>query len=147
MKNKKKFRRCQATEHRNKAVIVFENGNYAEGFVLTHNPGRLKDTYHELMKNPDPNDKQKSFIVHRLRKGKIGKGELFSEEELHGLLLCAKDDKDIDLLYKAKKENKPWDYYIKKAASNGEINNDTLMAKRPCTNIKTNKVKKRNKKR
>lgn len=147
MLKKKKFRICQATSDRNVAIIVHEKGDMAEGFVLTHNPKKMKDTYHKLHINPNPKDERPSYMTHRIRKGKIGDGELYSKKTLDNYLLSKADNKDVDRIYRAKKENKPWNTYLenKNTYHTREIHQNTLITGKQLNNKRLNKRKSRNK--
>lgn len=122
---KKTIRVCNATPHRNKAVLLYDDGIYGEGFVISHNLSKSKNTFHKLRKNPNINDPRDSYISHQLRKGKIGDKELYSVKTFSDYFFDPDDENEIELMYRAKKENKPWDYYIKKACSTVESNNAT----------------------
>lgn len=146
MLKKKKFRICQATKDRNIAVIVNEKDDEAEGFVLTHNPKKAKDTYHKLHMNPNPNDRETSYIMHRIRKGKIGDNELYSTITVDNYSLSKQDDKELNLIYLAKKEGKPWNNYLNKNAHHTrEIHQNTLITGKQLNNKHLNKRKSRNK--
>lgn len=147
MLKKKKFRICQATKDRNIAVIVNEKGDEAESFVLTHNPKKAKDTYHKLHVNPNPNDQETSYIMHRIRKGKIGDNELYSTITVDNYSLSKQDDKELNLIYLAKKEGKPWNNYLNKNAHHTrEIHQNTLITGKHRNNDKGHKRKKARKK-
>ena len=115
-KNIKTIRVCNATPHKNKALLLYDDEKYGEGFVFSHDMSRAHVTHHKLRKNPNPNDARDSIISHQLRKGKIGSNGTFGNKKYDGYYFDSKDIEDIELMYKAKKEGKPWNYYINKKA-------------------------------
>ena len=138
------IRVCNATPHRNKAILLKDDGFYAEGFVISHNMSKSNNTYHQLRKNPNTNDPKASFVSHQLRKGKIGEKGLFGTDKFSGFIFDVQDLIEIGLMYKAKKENKPWNYYIKNACHTVESINATTTIRVKQIN---NKTKIRNKSR
>ena len=104
---------CNATPHRNKAILLFDDGYYAEGFVFSHNMEKSNNTYHQLRKNPSIGDDRNTYLSHQLRRGKIGEKELFGVKIFLEYVFDPMDLYDIQLIYLAKKEGKPWNEYLK----------------------------------
>ena len=127
------IRICNATPHRNKSVLLYDDGKYAEGFVLSHDMSKSNNTYHALRKNPDITDDRITYISHQLRKGKIGEKELFGVKTFKSYIFDETDAEEIELMYKAKKEGKPWNYYInKKTCHTVESNKATTTVRAKC---------------
>ena len=145
------IRICNATPHRNKAILLYDDGDYAEGFVISHDMSKSNNTFHKLRKNPVKEDTRDSFISHQLRRGKIGDKELFGTKVFSDYEFSEEDLADIEKIYKAKKVGKPWNYYLvtKKACHTVESKHaTTTICAKQCINNnfrKNNKSRKNNK--
>lgn len=112
-KQERNFRTCYPTPDKNPAVMVDESDpNNAIGYVITHSEKKEKVTKHQLHQNPDKTDKRKSFLLHTPRKGAIGYAKTFSPNTLKGYELSEQDEKELELINKAKIEGKPWNEYL-----------------------------------